>query len=382
MIYLTPNFRNIPTELAAINRWIVWKDNKTPFNPQKPTQKASINKPETWGSFQDVMALYGEGSWDGVGFVLTGDGLVGIDMDKCIKDGLPDKIAMSILDELNVKYIEISPSGSGLRGFGYSPQLAKGKRGIKNNINLELYSKGRYLTVTGHSLKNEPLGPLTGFTELAESLNNSTEETEVIEDTKGIEATNFNTSSSGQTIDQIIKWPSKVIPKKIGQRNQKIFELARWLKGEESAASKCRQLYVVQQWYSTYKHAIGTEDFGVSWAEFQIAWKKVKWPEGVILKACLDNIKPLPNINGLETYGVKAQYLMQVCIALQYHYGSEPFFISVRQAEKICGFHYTHAAAFLQIFVDEGWMEIVEKETAIRARRYRLKFDGWQELIK
>lgn len=381
MTYLTPNFQNIPTELIAIDRWVIWKG-KIPFNPNKPSLKASVKQPKTWGNFKAVKALYEEGNWDGIGFVLTGDGLVGIDIDKCNTDGIPDKIAMSILESLNVKYVEFSPSGKGLRSFGYSSILDRGRRGIVHGINLELYSTGRYLTVTGHTLKNEPMQSLIGFKELAESLDNPTEETEASEETEAIDATNFNISPNVQSADQVINWPNKVIPKKIGQRNQKIFALARWLKGEEQGATSDRQLHVVRQWYLAFRTTIGTDDFGVSWAEFQIAWKKIKYPEGIILKACLDSLKPLPVIDGIEIYGDKAQYLMRVCIALQRHFGADPFFLSARQAGQLCGFHYTHAAAFLQIFADEGWLEIVEKETAVKARRYRLKFKGYEGLGK
>jgi hypothetical protein len=116
-------------------------------------------------------------------------------------------------------------------------------------------------------------------------------------------------------------------------------------------------------------------------ADFRVAWKKIKHPEGIVLKSCIQNIKPLPKIDGIEDYGDKAQFLMQVCITLQKHFGSEPFFLSLRQAEKVCSFHFTHASTFLQAFVDEGWIDIVEKETSTKARRYRLKFDGWEGLI-
>jgi len=381
MSYLTPDFQCIPIELIKIDRWVVWKEQKVPFNPKKPRRKAATDNPATWGSFEEAIALYKQGGWEGVGFVLDGDGLVGVDIDKCITDGKPDPVALSILDQLDAAYVEISPSGSGLRAFGYGPKLETGRKGVFNGINVELYSQGRYLTVTGHVLKQGPLRQFKEFKELAESLHNPTEETEAIEDTEAIEATDFNISSSVNTADQIINWPNKVIPKKVGQRNQKLFALARWLKGKEPEATKDRQLHFVRQWYSTFRHTIGTEDFGVSWAEFQIAWKKVQFPEGIVLKACLENIKPLPKIDGIEIYGVNARHLMQVCVALQDHFGSEPFFLSVRQAEKLCGCHFTHAAVFLESFIDQGWIEIVEKETAVKARRFRLKFDGWEGLI-
>lgn len=370
---LKPIWQNIPCELKCINRWIVWKGKKVPYNPNHPMRKASVANPSTWGSFEQTKSIYDKGGWGGVGFVLVQDGLVGIDIDKCIKDGKPDHNALNILTELCTKYIEISPSGNGLRAFGYGPTLERGRRGIAQGVNVELYSKGRYLTVTGHSIKNAPLGPLTGLIELAESLHNPTEETEVIED---MEVTDFNISSSANATSQNQNYPTRTIPDKVGQRNAKIFELARWLKGIDSEATTERQREVLKEWLSNNKDLIGTDDFGLSWADFRNSWKKVLYPKDSIFESCIEKIKPLPKIDGIENYGVKGEYLMQVCISLQIHFKSEPFFLSARKAGDICGCHFTHAAKYLQAFVSEGWLEIVEKETKKKSRRYKLSFQG------
>jgi hypothetical protein len=178
---LTPITSNIPQELKALPRWLTWraevhtpgeKPRKVPYNAAALNSKASSTDPATWSTFEQAEAAYAEREGDadaftGVGFVLDGDGVAGIDLDDCVTDGKPDPAALQLLGDLNAAYIEISPSGTGLRGFGYAPPLVTGARGKVDGLKVEVYSAGRYLTLTGHTLKTGPLTPLRGFAELA-----------------------------------------------------------------------------------------------------------------------------------------------------------------------------------------------------------------------
>ena len=94
--------------------------------------------------------------YDGIGFVITRDiGIIGIDVDHCFNrdNGQGEQWAIDIIQTL-ASYSEFSPSGEGIRIFvkGNLPGGVAGKK--KGNI--EIYSAGRYLTVTGHRLKNAP----------------------------------------------------------------------------------------------------------------------------------------------------------------------------------------------------------------------------------
>ena len=53
---------------------------------RRPSKKKSTD-PATWCSWADVQAAYDRGQFDGVGFVLNGDGLVGIDLNHVLSDG-------------------------------------------------------------------------------------------------------------------------------------------------------------------------------------------------------------------------------------------------------------------------------------------------------
>lgn len=151
---LTPNFENIPAELKARPQWVVWrmetrdgKPTKIPYNPAKLNMKARANEPGTWGSFEQAVRVFKRGSFDGVGYEFSADdSYTGIDMDKCRdpETGEIEAWARAIIDRLR-SYTEISPSKSGVH------IIVKGKLppGRKKKGQLEMYSDGRYFTMTG-----------------------------------------------------------------------------------------------------------------------------------------------------------------------------------------------------------------------------------------
>lgn len=175
--FIAPKFDHMPAELQKLQRWVTWKaegapgekPRKVPYAPDRLNTKASSTDPETWGSFAQAEAAYFEGNRTGVGIVLNGDGLVGVDIDHCVIDGKPSHEAMALLDRLGATYIEISPSGTGLRALGYGEQLDAGVNGSLDGLKAEFYSNGRYLTLTGKTIKAGPITQLVGFKATAES---------------------------------------------------------------------------------------------------------------------------------------------------------------------------------------------------------------------
>jgi primase-polymerase (primpol)-like protein len=83
--------------------------------------------------------------------VLTQEnGIVGIDLDHCFNPETSkcEQWAIDIINKMD-SYTEVSPSGEGIRIFvkGLLPPGGR-KKGY-----IEMYSSGRYLTITGNSLK-------------------------------------------------------------------------------------------------------------------------------------------------------------------------------------------------------------------------------------
>jgi P4 family phage/plasmid primase-like protien len=151
---------NIPIELRKIPRWVMWsfvevgdQDNKrwAKMPLQTTGRYASSTNPETWTDFISVEQAYNTHKYDGVGFVFSeDDDLVGIDLDDCytLDDGFSDA-AMQQLAERVSGYMEVSPSGTGVKIFTRSQPFASH---ADHAIGFEAYSKGRFFTVTGQRL--------------------------------------------------------------------------------------------------------------------------------------------------------------------------------------------------------------------------------------
>ena len=143
----------IPTALKAIPQWVLWKledrngkTTKTPY--QAHGALAKVNDPTTWTTYAKALAAYQAGGFSGMGIVLTKEtGIVGTDLDKCLNPdtGELESEAARIVSELPT-YCEVSPSGRGLRLFGFGTLPQGGRRKGK----VEMYEDGRYLTVTGN----------------------------------------------------------------------------------------------------------------------------------------------------------------------------------------------------------------------------------------
>ena len=78
--------------------------------------------------------------------------------------GQPDPRALELLHTL-VRYVEVSPSGQGLRAFGRSDQVFSGTKTEVDGIAVEVYATKRYMTVTGEFLHGHGFtGQLQDFT--------------------------------------------------------------------------------------------------------------------------------------------------------------------------------------------------------------------------
>lgn len=161
---------NIPEELKKYKQWVVWKAvkndkgkiTKPPYSV-KSGQRASIQNPAHWVDFET--AVKAMPYYDGIGFVLTeNDPFCCIDFDnhggKCVLEK----------HELGAKHFksfcEVSPSGNGLhvwlKGSVPSGREIRGIGGV--------YSKDRYITITGNTFIDAPIQTANGsLTKLWES---------------------------------------------------------------------------------------------------------------------------------------------------------------------------------------------------------------------
>jgi hypothetical protein len=169
---------SIPAALKALPQWVLWRGvdsinkqtgevklTKIPIHPHTDA-KASTTDPTTWGSFDDCVAALPAAlkAWQrespqdyrggGIGFVFTPDDpYSGIDLDSCRdpETGAIEPWAQEILDAFPT-YEEVTPSRTGLH------ILAQGilPPGGRKKGHIEMYSEGRFFTMTGWQLPQVP----------------------------------------------------------------------------------------------------------------------------------------------------------------------------------------------------------------------------------
>lgn len=159
---------NIPDLLSKADQWVGWrigslkpngKYDKIPVN--RHLRDCNANQKSNWMPFDIAVIQYKRHLFDGLGFALSGDPflpadgkdfyLIGIDMDRCVTGNhligytLSDDV-VSVWEQLNKPYLEISPSGTGVRMFVLSSEKIESS----NRDGNEMYIDKRYLTITGH----------------------------------------------------------------------------------------------------------------------------------------------------------------------------------------------------------------------------------------
>lgn len=148
-------YEKIPLELKQLSHWVGWKymqhpgedhKRKVPINAMDG-QPAKSNDPTTWCDFDTACRGKERFGLDGIGFMFSGDGIFGIDIDHCYDPETQelDPAAAEIIETVQ-SYTELSPSGTGIH------ILCKGAlpEGRKRRGAVEMYSTLRYFTVTGN----------------------------------------------------------------------------------------------------------------------------------------------------------------------------------------------------------------------------------------
>ena len=153
----------LPGELQSPDRWLNWKPvNRNERWTKMPIRTngspASSTDWNSWTSFDAASAHS-----DRLGFALGG-GIGCIDFDDVIVDWVLDPTVAEWLKDWPPAFMEVSPPGTGLHVWG----LFSGARGRVKQVcavSVEVYSYGRYMTVTRKSFRGSVpvLADLTEF---------------------------------------------------------------------------------------------------------------------------------------------------------------------------------------------------------------------------
>lgn len=148
------NYKNIPESLKTLKQWVCFKleyneskgkNDKIPKNPYNG-YNAKANDPSTWSDYQTAINAISQYGFDGIGIEFA-NGVFGVDLDHVIENGKLTAEATDIVKTLD-SYTEFSPSETGLHILCKGTIPAEDRR--KGNV--EMYSTGRFFTVTGKVL--------------------------------------------------------------------------------------------------------------------------------------------------------------------------------------------------------------------------------------
>ena len=139
-------------------------DTKVPYTPTSGN-RAKSNDVKTFCYFEQALTAYNNSQntkhpYSGLGICVDGN-IGAIDIDHCLDaDGNLNDVATAVLGAFNDCYFEVSPSGTGLRGFFQLSQDFKYDMAVyytKNSrYGLEIYLPGytsRFVTVTGNTYR-------------------------------------------------------------------------------------------------------------------------------------------------------------------------------------------------------------------------------------
>ncbi len=369
---------SIPSELKSRSNWVLWKrtrEGKKPPYSASTGKAIDITEPNVGTTFeQAINTLHRLGKFDGVGYILNGTGLVGIDIDDCLGDETETSDAFEFLKAIGCKYIEVSPSGKGLHGLGFCEEIISAKIGKYKSAKVEVYASKRYLTITGQLftglVENGLLAEMSMLVDMLEQLQKE-RPTQVTQDTKVTQETKL-LQFSGHPFKVLDTLPEICIPPGFGTRNRTIFQLARYLKGVVPKASEDDLYLLLTHWFNLYVHRFRTKELEVSWADFLSSWESVTTPYGSTLEAILLDPKPVPTWMSTHRFGERGNQLLSVCSTLAEHHTPGPFFLSARQAGELINLDFSDTAKLLKRFVISGYLVVAEEGTRTRATSYFL----------
>jgi len=143
----------IPEELRTTTSWVLWRKEYRDGKPTKVLYQANHRRadstaPATWTTFEDaVEAVEQDDFFDGIGFVFHPDNpYCGADIDD-----VTEEQARRWIDRFD-SYTERSPSGNGFHII-CKAEVSKGT----NRDEGELYSSGRFFTMTGDVVRDTPV---------------------------------------------------------------------------------------------------------------------------------------------------------------------------------------------------------------------------------
>ena len=160
---ITPDQRaTLSTVGGLCTHWFNWspevgnadgtKKGKVPINPTTG-RMGRVNDSETAGTFDQAAQAITTGGGVGVLMTTAKPGVIALDFDHVVNaDGSFSALGQEVFNQFKTTYIELSPSGTGLRVFALGQVNTERQRG--GGVEFYPAGVGRWLRVTGAVLKS------------------------------------------------------------------------------------------------------------------------------------------------------------------------------------------------------------------------------------
>jgi hypothetical protein len=226
--------------LIAQRHWVVWKyelpkgsgnPSKVPYVAAAPSRHASSRNPKDWCSFETAIAAAKKHGFHGVSFALTESAttrFAAFDLDDC-RDPKTNTIAewaRRLIGETQ-SYVEITPSGTGLRiiGYGRADPPVNNKLKAPSGGSCEIYRRTpKFIAVTGDAIDGRE------FANIDAAIDNHRRTTpQTPEHDGGEDRPADYTTRTGDMPDWIMETVRHGA--EVGKRSDEFFKVVRTLKG-------------------------------------------------------------------------------------------------------------------------------------------------------
>jgi hypothetical protein len=171
------------------------------------------------------------------------------------------------------------------------------------------------------------------------------------------------------------------LPRAERQRNRRLFDLARRLKGIPFLASADLATLrpIVVEWHRRALPFIGTKEFTASWADFIAAWGKVRVPagQGPVEEAFRRAVKSEPPARAAALYDEPPVLLLAaLCRELQRIAGAGLFYLDCRTAGRLLSIHHTTAWRLLTVLCADGILMAGAKGSQVSGKANEYRYIG------
>ncbi|HBH50765.1 MAG TPA: hypothetical protein DDY91_02620 [Planctomycetaceae bacterium] len=173
------------------------------------------------------------------------------------------------------------------------------------------------------------------------------------------------------------------LPTGTGQREARLFDLARELKAQQPDCSEEQLRQTFALWWPLAWGIVATKDETTSWTAFQRAWANCRFPHGARWQQAvrLAEGRPAPRLPAALAGVERLKALAGLCAALQ-EVNDGPFALGCRRAAEFLGTSKNTAARDIEVLVAAGVLVCTKTEfiKAQQAREYVMKLAIQQEI--